>query len=63
MRLMRIELVVTALSIMFSANLGQSAEDKSDATWVDISSPIVQKLTTAGQKTAWPGESASSNRR
>jgi photosystem II stability/assembly factor-like uncharacterized protein len=58
MRLLRIELVVTALSIMFSAHRGQSAEDKSDATWVDISSPIVQKLTAAGQKTAWPGESA-----
>jgi photosystem II stability/assembly factor-like uncharacterized protein len=58
MRLIRIELVVTALSIMFSAHLGQSAEDESDATWVDISSPIVQRLTAAGQKTAWPGASA-----
>ena len=58
MRLIRIELVVIVLSIMFSAHLGQSAEDKIDATWVDISSPIVQKLTDAGQKTAWPGETA-----
>lgn len=26
--------------------------------WVDISSPIVRKLTESGRKTAWPGESA-----
>lgn len=40
------------------AHLGHCAEGKTDAEWVDISSAIVQKLTDAGQKTAWPGETA-----
>lgn len=34
------------------------ARARADAAWVDISSPIVRKLTEAGQKTAWPGETA-----
>jgi photosystem II stability/assembly factor-like uncharacterized protein len=36
----------------------QSAEGDANTKWVDISSAIVQKLAEAGQKTAWPGESA-----
>ncbi|MDB5384648.1 MAG: hypothetical protein JWM11_294, partial [Planctomycetaceae bacterium] len=58
MRQIRIELVLTAFAILFAARFGQSADGKSDSNWVDISTPIVQKLTAAGQKTAWPGESA-----
>jgi photosystem II stability/assembly factor-like uncharacterized protein len=47
-----------AFLIMFTAQMGHSADEKTEASWVDISSPIVKKLTDAGQKTAWPGESA-----
>lgn len=47
-----------AFLIMFTAQMGHSADEKTEASWVDISSPIVKKLTDAGQKTAWPGETA-----
>jgi photosystem II stability/assembly factor-like uncharacterized protein len=38
--------------------MGHSAEVQTDAIWADVSSPIVKQLTDAGQKTAWPGETA-----
>lgn len=52
-----------ALSLLVSAVVGQSpagktGEGKPTDNWVDISSALVQKLTDAGQKTAWPGETA-----
>lgn len=52
------DLVAVALLILVTAPFGQCAEEQSDAAWVDLSTPIVQKLMDAGQKTAWPGESA-----
>lgn len=58
MRPNRFDLVAIALLIMCMAHTGHCAESKTDADWVDVSSPIVQKLTDAGQKTAWPGETA-----
>ena len=58
MRPSRINLVAIAFLLMSTAQMGYSAEEKADPSWVDISSPIVQKLTDAGQKTAWPGETA-----
>ena len=58
MRPNKIHLVAIAFVIMFTAHMGASAEEKTEASWVDISSPIVEKLTAAGQKTAWPGETA-----
>ena len=58
MRPSRINPVMIAFLILFTAQMGQGAEEKSDATWVDVSSRIVQELTDAGQKTAWPGETA-----
>ncbi|MDB5335606.1 MAG: BNR/Asp-box repeat protein [Planctomycetaceae bacterium] len=59
MRLKRIGPVANAFFlILFTAHLGHSGEDKTDERWVDVSSPTVRKLTDAGQKTAWPGETA-----
>ena len=54
----RIDPIAIAFLVIFTAQMGHSAEEKADASWVDVSSPIVQKLTEAGQKTAWPGETA-----
>ena len=48
--------IAFSITLMGDACLG--AEGESEANWVDISSPIVQKLTDAGQKTAWPGQTA-----
>ena len=58
MRPNKIDPVAIAFLIMFTAQMGHSAEEKTEASWVDISSPIVEKLADAGQKTAWPGETA-----
>jgi len=58
MRPKKIDSVAIAFLIIFTAQMGHSAEEKTDASWVDVSSKIVQKLTDAGQKTAWPGETA-----
>jgi photosystem II stability/assembly factor-like uncharacterized protein len=56
MRLLKTYLLLAAIGLV--AQVGQGDEGKADAHWVDISSPIVQKLTADGQKLAWPGESA-----
>src|SRR6187399_2319589 len=58
MRPKKIDSVAIAFLIIFTAQMGHSAEEKTDASWVDVSSKIVEKLTEAGQKTAWPGETA-----
>lgn len=58
MRPYRIKLVVIAFLITFTTQTAQSTEDRTEATWVDISSPIIKELTQAGHKTAWPGETA-----
>src|SRR5678815_4798042 len=58
MRPKKIDSVAIAFLIIFTAQMGHSAEEKTDASWVDVSSKIVQKLADAGQKTAWPGETA-----
>jgi len=58
MRSIRTQWIVSAFAIVLIARLGESAEGQAEANWVDISSPLVQTLTTAGQKTAWPGETA-----
>lgn len=54
----RIDSIIIAFLIFLTVQIVLGAEEKSDASWVDISSPIVQRLTDAGQKTAWPGETA-----
>jgi photosystem II stability/assembly factor-like uncharacterized protein len=59
MRLPNISLVAISCLLLTSVAAGQNAAVKQgDANWVDISSPLVQKLTDGGQKTAWPGETA-----
>lgn len=58
MRPNRSDLVVIAFLIIFTTQKANSAEDKADGSWVDISSSFVQKLTEAGEKIAWPGETA-----
>ncbi len=52
------KVVIAFLLVLCTSQIGQSADDKTDASWVDVSSSIVQKLTDGGQKTAWPGETA-----
>lgn len=54
----RIDLVAIMFLIMSTARMGLSSDNMTDASWVDISSSIVQKLADAGQKTSWPGETA-----
>ncbi len=59
MRSPKILLLVIALLMSWtSPKAAHPAEEKTDGTWVDISSAIVRKLTEAGQKTSWPGETA-----
>jgi photosystem II stability/assembly factor-like uncharacterized protein len=58
MRFNRVAPGALACLIMFAAQSRHDADDQADAMWVDISSPIVGKLLDAGQKTAWPGETA-----
>ncbi len=58
MRSLRVPLLAVALLIPMAAPMGRAADDPADARWVDISTPVVQKLTDAGEKTAWPGETA-----
>lgn len=58
MRSHRIEWVTFAALLVFAVAIGQSAEELGDAKWVDISTAVVKPLTEAGQKTAWPGETA-----
>ncbi len=47
-----------ALVIFFATSYVVGQENATDNNWVDISSPVVKSLTDAGQKTAWPGETA-----
>ncbi|MCY2965293.1 MAG: hypothetical protein NT069_16950 [Planctomycetota bacterium] len=58
MRSLRVPLLAVALLIPMAAPMGRAADDPADARWVDISTSVVQKLTDAGEKTAWPGETA-----
>lgn len=54
----RTDLVAITLLAIFSAAMSQGAENQNDGSWIDVSSPIVRQLTDAGQKIAWPGETA-----
>jgi hypothetical protein len=58
LRLSLTSCVFASLAILFAARLAQAADGKLDANWVDISTPVVQRLTADGTKIAWPGESA-----
>lgn len=50
--------IMIVVVIFLIAQSLQGADEKTDATWVDVSSSIVKKLADDGQKTAWPGETA-----
>lgn len=52
------EFIAITCLIVFTAPMAYGADETSEARWVDISSPLVQKLADSGQKTAWPGETA-----
>jgi photosystem II stability/assembly factor-like uncharacterized protein len=58
MRHNRNEVIAIACVIFCAPHSGRGAEPTADARWTDISTAIVQKLTEAGQKTDWPGETA-----
>lgn len=47
-----------ALLTLGMAPVARSAAEEAGGDWVDVSTPIVQKLAAAGEKTAWPGETA-----
>jgi len=49
---------LAAIGFLILCTIEHRAAGQTDAKWIDISSPIVQKLTAEGQKTAWPGETA-----
>ncbi len=58
MRSHRIVPAAIAFIILLAGSMGRCAEEKTDAHWVEISSSLVKQLADAGQKTAWPGETA-----
>lgn len=54
----RMNLVALACLLLCTAQRAPCAEGPTGSGWVDVSSTLVQKLTSAGQKTAWPGGTA-----
>jgi len=53
-----IDVVARALVILLSVPSARGADGPDGGQWEDVSSPVVRKLAEAGQKTAWPGETA-----
>jgi len=47
-----------ALAIIMAVLCGGAADAPPSANWVDVSTPIIQKLTADGKKLDWPGQSA-----
>lgn len=58
MSVSRLNWGVIALLLLSWPLLPALADEPTDANWVDISSDLVRKLAAAGEKTAWPGETA-----
>lgn len=55
----RLCLLGIAVAVALVATVARAADrDKTTANWVNISDPVIQKLTDEGKKMAWPGETA-----